>query len=367
MDKKELSKNVDIRPYGTIVIADSILCDGDDPFGQDIGKNLTCYSHIHDDHIKGLDDRLGVSHSQVYSTEITKRLASALYQRDTEWIKDRQNYSGLEYNDQVDINANLRISFKICHHILGSASILVNANKNSILYSSDFMLKGTHVEKDVDYLILDATHGAHSENQEFEDVVPSKRKLVKLVREIIADAEGKGDPPRINIHAHRGTMQLAMSWLRDEINVDTKFLTNRKDLNVARIYSEYGHECGDLYDEDIQLEKFFRSAQSFVHFLPINEMPTECEVIEPIIPSIRIGASTNTDIANPEKMHRINLKEHATVLEVKEYVKLCNPKHVIIDNSARVPNSDNASFLGNEIRLLGYDVTLLPEKHPNAT
>ena len=173
---EEISEYVKIRGHGTIVIGDSILCDGEDIGGMDFGKNITCYSHIHDDHLsqKGLADRLGVPHSQVFCTEITKKLASALHWEKIDTIGERENFTGLPYAPpsqvkRLQVNDKIiEISFKKCNHILGSAEILFKINGKSILYAGDFAsIIGTHVEKDVDILILDATHGQHSESQDF--------------------------------------------------------------------------------------------------------------------------------------------------------------------------------------------------------
>ena len=65
-------------------------------------------------------------------------------------------------------------------------------------------------------------------------------------------------------------------------------------------------------------------------------------------------------------MYFINLKEHAAVDEVLEYVKQTNPKHVIIDNSSRVGNPDNSKWLAEKIKNLGFDVTLSPKNHPRS-
>ena len=368
MDKNELSKLARVRPDGTIVMHDEILCDGADPHGFEVGKNITCYSHIHDDHIKGLDDRLGAPDSRVYSTEDTKKLASALFQFDSEWINERTNYEGREFGKAhaktVETNSkSFEISFLQSHHILGSAQILVRGNKNSVLYSSDFLLKGTveHVEKNVDCLILDATHGEHSERQDFDEPKDARIKVIKKVKEEVEKARDNGDPPRMNVQAHRGTIQLVMSWIREHVDLDTRFVTNRKDMNVARIYSDMGHECGVVEDEDYKIDKFFRN-QSFIHFLPFMSMKPECEIIDPL-PSFRVGSTSNTDVENPEGMYRINLKEHATVPEVMEYVRECNPKHVVIDNSSRTkPN--NAVYLSHKIKDLGFNVSLSPESNP---
>ena len=66
MNMQNTDDIVKVRPWGTIVIEDAILCDGKNYYGMDDGKSITCYTHIHDDHICGLENSLGGLNSKVY-------------------------------------------------------------------------------------------------------------------------------------------------------------------------------------------------------------------------------------------------------------------------------------------------------------
>lgn len=358
MKNEFIDKIAKIRPWGTIIIEDSILCDGKNNYGMDDGKNITCYTHIHNDHIGGLEDALGRINSHVYATDITKKLSSALFMHDnTEWIKERTNYLGLKINETISIN-NFEITFKKSHHILGSGQLLVRKNKHSILYSNDFIFEGTHIEKDVDYLILDTTHGPHSENQDFDNVVETKKKIIKKTKEIM-----DGPKKQLNIHASRGTLQLVMSWLRNEVDEYIPFLATKKDTNLAKGYTIYGYTCGKIEDDDENFRRYFENEHPYIRFIA-NKRETDCEIVEPVVPSIRVGSSSTTSLENPSQMYIVNLKEHATVSEVCKYVNLTNPKHIILDNSVRVTNPENATYL-KEILKSDFSVSLSPEKHPN--
>jgi len=358
MKNEFINKIAKIRPWGTIIIEDSILCDGKNYYGMDDRKNITCYTHIHDDHIGGLEDALGRINSRVYATDVTKILSSALFMQDTEWIKERTNYYGLKFNETVSIG-NFEITFKKAHHVLGSAQLLVRKNKHSILYSSDFILEGTQIEKDVDYLILDTTHGKHSEKQDFDDVVEAKKKIIKKTKEIM-----DGPKKQLNIHGSRGTLQLVMSWLRNEVDEYIPFLATKKEVNLAKAYTIYGHDCGKIEDDDENFLRYFKNEHPYIRFIS-NKRQTDCETIEPVIPSIRVGSSSVTSLENLSQMYIVNLKEHATVSEVCEYVELTNPKHIILDNSLRVSNPENATYWKEILTKSGFTVSLSPEKHPN--
>ena len=147
-----LSKFINIRRNGTIVLANSILCDGNDEGGMDFGKNITCYTHSHADHLRGLDERLGVPNAEVYCSAATQKIASAIYQTSgTAMLHERTNFYDLDIPETVSLDvpnsgfSSVKLSLKKCHHILGSASVLVEADDSSIFYAGDFLKEGTHV------------------------------------------------------------------------------------------------------------------------------------------------------------------------------------------------------------------------------
>ncbi len=342
---------VRIRPWGTILIANSILCDGKNAFGMDDGKSITCYTHIHEDHICGLEDALGRSNSRVYATEITKKLSSALLSYDSEWIKDRKNYYGLEYGIPVQ-QGNFEISFHKAEHILGSAQLLVSTDRYRVLYSSDFILNNTSIVKDVNYLILDTTHGKHSETQQFEDKESSRTMIINQAKKIL-----DGNTKQLIIYAARGTMQLVMSWLRKELGNEIIFLANKTDVNIARVYGEYGYMCGKI-DDDTKFQEYYNSKKSFIWFRTRSSSKPEQS-----ISSIRVGSASITSINSDHLQSTINLKEHSTVSEICDYVKKINPKHVILDNSQRTNNPENAAYLKKILTDLDFSVSLSPEKY----
>jgi len=365
MTNGSINKIVTIRPHGTIIIYDSIVCDGAKKFGMEDKKNITCYTHIHSDHICGLDNALGGLNSRVYSTEETKILASELFKDDYQHVKDRENYFDLAYNE-VRKDGDFEITFLKSHHILGSAQLLVrnkkcNPGERSVLYSSDFILDGTIIAKDVNYLILDATHGKHSESQKFDDVVESKKKIIMKVKEIIATPK-----KQLNIHASRGTLQLVMSWVRQVVEEDEgiPFLADKIDINLANAYMIYGYFCGKIEDDEQNFLRYRDQKHPYIRFIS-NKSETSCEIIEPVVPSIRVGSSAATSLENPSRMYIVNLKEHATIDEIKKYVSKISPDKIVLDNSSRTHNPENATYLKEILGEEGYSVYLSPEKHPH--
>jgi len=356
-----LDKIANIRPWGTIILFDKIICDGPNQDGAEDGKKISCFTHIHDDHIKGLDGVLGGINSKVYSTNETKELASSLYAASgIEWMHNRENFTGLNGPKDVASVDGFDINFENTNHILGSGQLVVRKNEQSVCYSSDFMIKNTAIPKDIKYLILDATHGEHSESQTFDSPINSKRMIVEKVREVM-DSQDK----RINIHASRGTLQLAMSWLKDEFG-QIPFFASAKDTSVAKKYTSLGHNCGKIIeDKEENFNRVFREGEPFIRFLATKKN-SECELVVPQIASIKIGSTTSTSLTSESGMFLVNLQEHATVEEVVQYAKEVSPEHIVLDNSKRISGKDNATYLEQKIRENGFSVSVSksPKTHP---
>ena len=338
-----------VRPWSTIVVKNKILCDSfRDSNDLDTEKQISCFTHIHEDHISGLEDALG--RKFVLSTNETKELASALLKGDSDadWVRERTNYYGLKLGQKKSFDGT-DVSFRKANHILGSAQLLVRGQNESVLYSSDFMLEGTDCEIDEDYLILDSTHGEFSKRQEFESMLEGKKKIIDKAKQELSTGLRQ-----LIIHANRGTMQKVMSWLRKEFDDDIPFLAPRIEKNIADVYTKFHFPCGDVEDWEEAGEAYVKNGHPFIRFLPINSIQ-QCQLVEPIIHSIRVGASISSNLSQPEGMYVVNLQEHATVNEIFDYLNMIKPKHIIIDNSIRIQNPANAQSL--------YDILNKNERH----
>lgn len=223
------------------------------------------------------------------------------------------------------------------------------------------MLEGTDCEiDDIDYLILDSTHGEFSKRQEFESMLEGKKKIIGKVKQELSTGLRQ-----LIIHANRGTMQKVMSWLRKE--VDVPFLAPRIEKNIADVYTKFHFPCGDVEDWEEKGIDYVKRGYPFIRFLPINSIQ-QCQLVEPITHSIRVGASITSNLSQPEGMFVVNLQEHATINEIFDYVNRIKPKHIIVDNSQRVQNPANAQSLCNLLNKKRLDwnpsVKLSPNIHP---
>lgn len=353
---------IKIRPNGAIIVDDSIRIDGDDYEGVDANINVAIYSHFHDDHFNDFEQAVG-SCSRIYMTPETRAVAMAIFsQSDSNWIESRKNVMEVPINQEFEEDVNgkkFKIKLLNSNHILGSCQILIKTDEYSVLYSSDFMFKGTVTDeflnsvKNVDYLILDSSHGLHSRNQKFDSPSIAKEKILKIAKEVTENKKG------LIIRAHSGTMQKVMHWLDSEIDPDIPFLASEKEAKIAEVYSKFNFPIRNI-ENDEKWEQLYTSNHPFLRFISLGSGYLQCEITEPSVSSIRIGSSSKSNDGTPTNMHVVNIQEHADIDEVSMYVAKIAPKNVIIDNSNRQDNPDRAVQIKNEIEKIMPNTYLLP-------
>lgn len=364
---KNLISNVDdfvkIRPFGGIVIFNSILCDGEDKHIDQ--SSIFCYTHIHTDHIIGFEDALSKPNTTVLTTEITKKLISTL--KGKGFVALKNNFYGLDYNEIKKID-DFEISFRKANHILGSGELLVRGPIGSVLYSSDFMLKGTDTNiKDVDVLVLDANHGSEDIPQDFLEPSEARKKMNEILQREIGVRSRQ-----VNIRAHVGTLQKIMAWCDSACQKHVPFFANAKDISISDVYRE---EMGDFReiksDKSNEFYEISKFEHPYVHFLRLSAPLEPCETQDPMVTSIHFSDGRyNYDHTNDyARIAGINLKEHASLLEILEYVDTIKPKMVVVDNGpARLGNPKNAIDLSKTIqKKLGIKAIYSPEKRPSET
>ena len=319
----ELLQLAKVRPWGTILLGRHVRCDGKGHVQSDITeRKLSCYSHIHTDHLNGFRDALGDSDIVLVSKETRELLI--------EWqgpdLAKRNNFREVNFHEPFEFRGDI-VTLLPSGHILGSAQVLVESNGKKILYSGDFNMPGATVVGNVDVLVIDSTHG----EPKYKTPSPPERQMDYLVR--LTNEELNRQRPVI-IRASKGKIQYLMHHLRNHVRSNIQFVSNTDDAALARVYTKFGMPCGDLTDEQSRdFHTIEKENGPYVRFLPFPAAQLPCEMQG--TRSIRVGCPP--EYAKPDKnMFQIKLSDHADYDGILEYVSKLNPQLVITDNSTRV-------------------------------
>jgi len=360
----QLSNFVKISPIPekSIVVFDKIRIDGKRTFNDN--TTIACYSHIHSDHIHGFGDSLGEIGTTTFTTDLTRKMLL----RARPSLKIKTGFKGLEYNE-IKKEDEFEFSFLKCNHILGSGQVLVRGPEGSVLYSSDFMLKGTKTDvPDVAILVLDANHGSPDITQVYENKTNSQKKLEGHIKKIVTEQQKS-----LIIRAHAGTLQDIIMWCDDFCKNYVKFFCgDKQQAAFAEVYAEEReYNLREIQVNNYEVSKLLSLETPVIRFLAgfVGNI-TECEQIHPMIHSIhfsgtRVSYDNTSDFS---RMASINLQEHASHSEILEYVKQINPKKgIIVDNSpSRTQTEKNAIDLAKVLKKIfpNLMVEYQPKKLP---
>lgn len=346
---------VDVDPNGSILIGNSIVCDG-----YVEGRTNAVFTHIHSDHVQYFCKTLGLC-DKVITSKPTYYLLKALF-GDTYAL--HQNWEGIDFNESFFTDHGEKITLYQANHILGSSQILVETNDDvKILYSGDFNFPGITVPQ-CDILVLDSTHG----NPRF-DSVTDKKSVLNNVWSLVYEEIRKSKP--VVIKAHRGTMQFIMSLLEQErdgnrINNYVKFLCSETNKRIAESCSIFNMPIRPLihFKQNPEAHRILHGSKPYIQFVTPGTDTWEQE--EKGIRILKIDSNINFEntaaIMDDSAKNRfiINLSSHTSFSNILKYVRATNAKYVITDNSFRTKQGDTlASIIHNE---LGIKTIARPEK-----
>ncbi|WP_297065401.1 MBL fold metallo-hydrolase [Thermococcus sp.] len=204
--------------------------------GLDSSSKIAFQSHAHSDHF--------VSGEVIFATRATKFLSH---------LRKGGFYKEVEFRKRFYIG-DIRAKLYPAGHMLGSAGIKLWLDNGTLFYTGDtkwFKLRTAEKSRfpRADFLIIEATFGVPS------FTFPAPREAEKKLVAFVEEALDRGRRPTLYVN-QMGKAQEVMKIL-DVHGVTVK--PSREILKVAKVYSKFGIEFGNIDNEGEVVLRSYRS------------------------------------------------------------------------------------------------------------
>jgi putative mRNA 3-end processing factor len=309
----------------------------------DMARPLRVVTHVHYDHLSGLQQSLRNCEA-VVMTSATRDLLGVMC---GPLSIMRDNVKTLAYEETLTFEDE-RLTLYRADHILGSAQVLVEDEEGTrCVYTGDFRLSQTPI-LDADVLVIEATYGNPFQVRPFDGIVESA--LVSLVE------SGLKQGP-VYVFGYHGKLQEVMQILHNN-KVRAPFVVPEKVFRVSKICEGHGMRLGKyLLSSEDEANVMMEKGEPCVAFYHMNSR----RYVGKQAP-LRICVS-GWEFSSPRRQiadneHVIALSDHSDFNGLLEYVRASKPKLVITDNY-RV---GDAKVLAREItKRLGIEAKAMPE------
>jgi len=342
----EINKYLNIySDTGAIVVGKNFEIDG---FSN---KPFRVVTHIHSDHIIGLEDSIKYSRG-IIATPATHDLLIAL-----NYIGNHKRLSlyktkrmDLDYYERREINDETIVLYPTTH-ILGSAQVMVETDGVKIGYTSDFKLgDNTVIMKDLDILVIEATYGHPGIRRRFKHEVP------ELLVDLVLDGFRKYG--RVVLYGYYGKLQEAMLILRER-GVDEPFIMNEKVYAFTRVAEKYGWRINNYYQAGTREAREIMMSNRFVLFEHMNRVKYR-RLNGVALNIVLTGHEYREPIRRIDEHTWITaLSDHADFDELMSYVEASQPRIVVVDGYREGYPKEFAE----ELRKRGWRAYVLPEEN----
>lgn len=294
----------DVR-NNAVLIGDNFTCDGH------FERPVRVVTHAHTDHIGGLKKSLKVC-DEVIMTPTTKGLIETLYGEklgSMEIVRTIERGEVFEYDGE-------KLTFYDANHIPGSAQVLVETeSEERLLYTGDFKLPGAPIIP-ADLLITEATYGKPSQVRFFHDIIE------KIFTNFVSEKLEEGP---VNIHGYHGKIQEVLNILR-EARIDNPAIMPPQIYKATEVCEKDGRKYGRYLSIEEKAEVLKDNHIGLYH---MNQESSSDGATK-----IKLsGWIFDEPIKKREDYYVVGLSDHCDFLRLMEYVRECDPKHVILDGS----------------------------------
>ncbi|PUA33315.1 MAG: hypothetical protein B7O98_02480 [Zestosphaera tikiterensis] len=326
-----MKPSIKINDHGGILIDADVVIDGHEDF---LPRVVT---HIHSDHIRGLENTLN-NKQKIVSTPLT-----------AEWLKaygykiPENSLISLRYGEKVELEGYSLLLDK-AEHIPGSAQVILENLENGlrIVYPGDFKKvgKGTKVWES-DILIIDAVYGNPAYVREFDDFI--EMLLSDLVSELLARGS-------VHIYGYYGKIQEVMQLLRI-YGIDAPFILSHKQFLLAKIAENHGMKFGEFFHVNSSEAQEIIKSNWYVYFTHASSYS-------------RLNANSNVshvmlsgweftkpyrDLGN--NRYLVAFSDHADFRGLVEYVSSSKPQMLVVNNVRSSSGSLFAEYIKTKLNI----------------
>ncbi len=326
-----LKPSIRINDHGGILVGSDVVIDGHEDF---LPRVVT---HIHSDHIRGLENTLS-NNQKIISTPLT-----------AEWLKacgykiPENSLLSLRYGEKVKFKEYLLLLDK-AEHIPGSAQVILENLENGlrIVYPGDFKKvgKGTRVWES-DILIIDAVYGNPTYVREFDDYIEM------LLSDLVSELLSKGS---VHIYGYHGKIQEVMQLLRT-YGITAPFILSHKQFLLAKIAEKYGMRFGEFFHVNSSEAQDIIKSNWYVYFTHLysNSRLNASKNVSHIILSGWEFTKPYRDLGS--NRYLVAFSDHADFRGLVEYISSSKPQVVIVNNVRSSSGTIFAEYISTKLNI----------------
>jgi len=324
---KDVRKKGRVTESGAVLLGKNFVADAHDD------RPVRIVTHVHSDHLKGLNKSLKNCEHVVMTPESLEML-KILY---SDRYSDLENVEEVSYGENFEYDGEV-LNLHEAKHILGASQALVETKDGvKVLFTGDFKRPGTS-GCSCDLMITEATYG------EPYQVRPFRSDIGDIFARFVEERLENGS---VNILGYHGKLQESLEILREK-GIDNPAFMPERIFETAQVYESAGRDLGDFYLLDrlgdgidgVPIKLFHANSGRDFDVDSIRVRLSGWEFIEPIK---RAG-----------DVYSVALSDHSDFHSLIDHVRDCDPDFVITDGS----RSNGADRLASEIT----DRTSVPAK-----